>query len=71
MTVMYIIYLLLISITAFYNIDISNSNTAIRAVRLISNRGNNMGRIELLYNGIWGAICTNYWSIADARVACR
>ena len=30
-----------------------------------------MGRIELLYNGIWGAICTTSWSIADAIVACR
>ena len=52
-------------------IDISNSNTAIRAVQLISNGGNNMGRIELLYNGTWGAICTNYWSYEDATVACR
>ena len=55
-----------------YYIDISNNTAAIEAIRLISNGGNNLGRIELLYSRIWGTICADsHWSIADAAIACR
>ena len=31
----------------------------------------NEGRIEICINNVWGTICDDYWSDADANVACR
>ena len=43
--------------------------TDIDAVRLI-NGAANRGRLEVLYNGVWGTVCDRFWSYSDARVAC-
>ena len=32
---------------------------------------NGTGRVEVLYGGHWGKICSTGWDIEDARVACR
>ena len=40
-------------------------------VRLVDGVGPHEGRVEVCVNEVWGTICSNSWSTADANVVCR
>ena len=39
--------------------------------RLVGGQNSSMGRVEVLFAGVWGTICENSWSVSDAKVLCR
>ena len=47
-----------------------NINDTIQA-RLVNGQGAHEGRVEILYAGVWGAICNDLFNLTAANVVCR
>jgi len=41
------------------------------SIRLSGSDSDNLGRVDICLNNVWGTVCQNNWGDVDARVVCR
>ena len=58
-------------ISIFVCIRILNYGYPDADIRLVGNVDEREGTVEIMYKGIWGAICDDGWDDTDATVVCR
>lgn len=44
---------------------------AVHDIRLSGGGDPNVGQVQVFIFGRWGSVCSDYWDINDAQVACR
>ncbi|KAJ8027049.1 Deleted in malignant brain tumors 1 protein [Holothuria leucospilota] len=49
----------------------AGTGNKIDKVRLVDGSSNSSGRIEVLFDGEWGTVCQEEWTLADANVVCK
>ena len=50
---------------------ITKSGVEQYALRLVGGVQPNEGRVQIYFEGEWGAVCSKHWNFQDGRVACR
>ena len=54
-----------------YLLFFTDTQVAPLQLRLVGGSSELEGRLEMLYYGIWGTICDDFFDITNANVACR
>eukprot|EP00731_Ephydatia_muelleri_P010237 Em0005g823a len=59
------------AVNSYGGVVCSSSDNAPDSVRLSGGSRASTGRVEVLYNGVWGTVCNKTWTIAEARAVCN
>ncbi|XP_038072908.1 LOW QUALITY PROTEIN: uncharacterized protein LOC119741237 [Patiria miniata] len=54
-----------------YSVGVVCQSGDAHPIRIVDGMSDTAGRVEVLFKGTWGAICSDGWDNADASVVCR